>query len=191
MFASQSALAVRYAESLAKEATVRGLIGPREVPRLWERHLLNCVYPVERVPLNARVADVGSGAGLPGLVWAIARPDLHVTLIEPLRRRTVYLEKVVSELGLKVEVIRSRAEEVDRTFDFVTARAVAPLEKLARWCLPLVTTGGSLLALKGSSVADEVAAATDSLRRMGAVDISVDKYGPVDGGTTVVEVVLE
>jgi len=149
------------------------------------------VYPVERVPLNARVADVGSGAGLPGLVWAIARPDLHVTLIEPLRRRTVYLEKVVSELGLKVEVIRSRAEEVDRTFDFVTARAVAPLEKLARWCLPLVTTGGSLLALKGSSVADEVAAATDSLRRMGAVDISVDKYGPVDGGTTVVEVVLE
>jgi len=153
-------LAERYAALLATDGVVRGLIGPREAPRLWDRHLLNSAVVGACVPDGATVGDVGSGAGLPGLALAIARPDVKVTLIEPLLRRTRFLDEAVESLGLgdQVEVLRARAEELhgQRTFDVVTARAVAPLERLARWCLPLVVRHGELVALKGSSVADEI-----------------------------------
>jgi 16S rRNA (guanine527-N7)-methyltransferase len=135
------------------------------------------------------VADVGSGAGLPGLAWAIARPDLEMTLIEPLLRRTVFLEEAVGSLGLdRVRVLRSRAEDVDEQFHVVTARAVAPLEKLARWCLPLVRPGGVLLALKGRTAEEEVASSQVALHKMGATDIVVSSHGDLQVPTTVVEV---
>ncbi|SKB07074.1 16S rRNA m(7)G-527 methyltransferase [Aeromicrobium choanae] len=193
VFGERLPLAERYAELLATSGVERGLIGPREVDRLWERHLFNCAAPVPRVPEGARVADVGSGAGLPGLVWAIARPDLHVTLIEPLLRRTTWLEEVVADLGLegKVTVVRARAEEVDQTFDVVTSRAVAALDKLARWCMPLVKPGGLMLALKGRSAAEEVETARATLARLKAGDIVVATYGhrwDLEVPTTLVEV---
>lgn len=191
VFASRLSIVERYAELLATEGTTRGLIGPREVPRLWSRHLLNSAAVLPRVPQNASVADVGTGAGLPGLVWAIARPDLQVTLIEPLLRRTTFLEEVVDTLGLdNVSVLRSRAEDVEVQFDVVTARAVAHLEKLARWCMPLVRRpGGVLLALKGRSARDEVATAKPTLHRLGATSIVVESYeAGTDEPTTVVEI---
>ena len=157
--------ATTYAELLATEGTVRGLIGPREVPRLWDRHLLNSAAIASLVPADARVVDVGSGAGLPGIPLALVRPDLTVTLLEPLARRVTFLDECVDRLGLAdVTVVRGRAEEgpVRRSLgsaDVVTARAVAPLEKLAGWCLPLLRPGGLLLALKGSTAAEELAAA--------------------------------
>lgn len=187
-------LAERYAALLATDGVLRGLIGPREAPRLWERHLLNSAVLGELVPPDASVADVGSGAGLPGLVLAIARPDVRVTLIEPLLRRTRFLDEVVSELGLgdQVEVLRGRAEEVPpgRTFAVVTARAVAPLERLARWCLPLVAPGGVLLAIKGSSAAAEVAEAGPALAALGCAPAEVLEVGLAlaAGGTRVVRV---
>jgi 16S rRNA (guanine527-N7)-methyltransferase len=156
--------AAEYARLLATEGTVRGLIGPREVPRLWERHLLNSAAIASLVPVGARVVDVGSGAGLPGIPLALARPDLTVTLLEPLARRVAFLTECVHRLGLeRVTVVRGRAEEgpIRRQLggaDVVTARAVAPLEKLAGWCLPLLRPGGLLLAMKGSTAAAELAA---------------------------------
>jgi 16S rRNA (guanine527-N7)-methyltransferase len=182
-------LAEQYVDLLTFAGVERGLIGPREVPRIWDRHILNCAVVVPRVPVGAAVADVGSGAGLPGLVWAIARPDLHVTLIEPLLRRTTFLEEAVDALGLdQVTVLRARAEDVRETFDVVTARAVAPLEKLAGWCLPLVRPGGVLLALKGRTAEEEVASSRVSLHKMGATDIVVSSHGDLQVPTTVVEV---
>jgi 16S rRNA (guanine527-N7)-methyltransferase len=164
-------LAERYADLLATEGVLRGLIGPREAPRLWDRHLLNCAVLGEAVAGEASVVDVGSGAGLPGLVLAIARPDVRVTLVEPLLRRTRFLSEVVASLGLddQVEVRRGRAEEMvgaDR-FAVVTARAVAPLERLLGWCMPLVAPDGVLLAMKGSGAADEVAGAAARLDALG------------------------
>jgi len=189
VFGAQLPVAQAYADLLATEAVQRGLIGPREVPRLWDRHLLNSAVVHPRVPLGASVADVGSGAGLPGLVWAIARPDLSVTLIEPLLRRTVFLDAAVEALGLdNVSVVRARAEDVRQSFDLVTARAVAPLHQLGRWCLPLVGPGGVLLALKGRTAAQEVTAATATLRRLGATTIVVTTYANGEVPTTVVEV---
>jgi 16S rRNA (guanine527-N7)-methyltransferase len=141
------------------------LIGPRELPRLWERHLLNSAAIASLVPAGARVVDVGSGAGLPGIPLALARPDLTVTLLEPLARRVAFLTECVDRLGLeRVTVVRGRAEEgpVRRELggaDVVTARAVAPLDRLAGWCLPLLRPGGLLLAMKGSTAAEELAAA--------------------------------
>ncbi len=156
---------------------------------MWDRHLLNCGVVVVRVPEGATVADVGSGAGLPGIVWAIARPDLDITLIEPLLRRTVFLEEAVEALGLsRVTVRRSRAEDVEATFDVVTARAVAPLEKLGGWCLPLVKPGGLFLAFKGRTAQEEVASSTAALHKMGATDIVVSSYGDLQVPATVVEV---
>lgn len=155
-------LAEAYAAWLADAGTVRGLIGPREVPRLWGRHLLNCAVLGEAVPTGATVCDLGSGAGLPGLVLAIARPDLRVTLVEPLLRRTTFLEEVVADLGLAgVEIVRGRADDLHgaRTFEVVTSRALAPLERLLRWSMPLVAPQGALVAMKGSSVDEEIAAA--------------------------------
>ena len=189
VFSSRLPLAQQYAEILATDAVVRGLIGPREVPRIWTRHIMNSAVVVPRVPQGATVADVGTGAGLPGLVWAIARPDLQVTLIEPLLRRTTFLVDAVSSLGLtNVEVLRSRAEDVTSTYDVVTARAVAALDKLGRWCMPLVSPGGVMLAMKGRSAAEEVEVATATLHRLGATSIVVTTYDNDDVPTTVVEV---
>ncbi|HUP99950.1 MAG TPA: 16S rRNA (guanine(527)-N(7))-methyltransferase RsmG [Aeromicrobium sp.] len=179
----------RYVDLLSTWGVERGLLGPREGPRIWERHVLNCAVVVPRVPQRASVADVGSGAGLPGMVWAIARPDLAVTLIEPLLRRATFLSEVVAELGLtNVDVVRARAADVAGTFDVVTARAVADLGKLAGWCLPLVRPGGVMLALKGQSAHEEVEMWTYALHMQGATDIVVSSYGDASMPTTVVEV---
>lgn len=172
-----------YAELLATDGTLRGLIGPHEVPRLWDRHLINCGVIAELVPPASRVVDVGSGAGLPGVVLALTRPDLSVTLLEPLARRVTFLSECVERLGLpNVVVRRGRAEERDvlaelRGADVVTARAVAPLDRLAGWCLPLLRAGGVLLALKGDSAASELAAARSVLARLGATDTGVVQCG--------------
>ena len=178
-----------YVKSLSTIGVERGLIGPREVPRIWERHILNSAVVMTRVPKGSKVADVGSGAGLPGLVWAIARSDLSVTLIEPLLRRTIFLEEMCDELGLgNVRVVRARADEVHEEFDVVTARAVAGLEKLGRWCMPLVRQGGVFLALKGQTAQEEVDVATSALTILGATTIVVNTYGDLEIPTTVVEV---
>jgi 16S rRNA (guanine527-N7)-methyltransferase len=166
VFSDALPAAAAYAELLATEGTLRGLIGPREVPRLWERHLVNCALVTDLVPPDATVCDIGSGAGLPGLVMAIRRPDLEVTLVEPLLRRTTFLEEAVARLGLtNVEVVRARAEALHgkRTFDVVTSRAVAPMERLAGWSLPLVRSGGLFLAMKGSSVTTELESAARAI----------------------------
>jgi len=189
VFGSRLALAEAYAEILATDGVVKGLIGPREVPRIWDRHVMNSAVVAPRVPPGATVADIGTGAGLPGIVWAIARPDVHVSLVEPLLRRTTFLDETVAALGLEnVSVVRSRAEDVDARFDVVTARAVAALDKLGRWCMPLVTPGGVLLAMKGRSAEDEVAAARATLHRLGATSIVVTTYENGETPTTVVEV---
>lgn len=169
-----------YADLLASDGVVRGLIGPREVPRLWSRHLFNCALLAEALPQGARVADVGSGAGLPGIVVALARPDLSVTLIEPLLRRTTFLEETVERLALThVAVRRDRAEALHghARFDVVTARAVAPLERLVGWCMPLVEPHGALLAMKGSSAPEEVEGAADVLRKLGCSTPEVTTLG--------------
>ena len=190
-----------YATLLASAGVERGLIGPREVPRLWDRHLLNCAVAVPLVPADADVIDVGSGAGLPGIVWAIARPDLRVTCLEPLQRRATFLEEVVTalELGDRVQVVRARAEDIVRgrgpvtslRARVVTARAVAPLERLAGWTVPLVQPGGELLALKGRSAAEEVHASATVLERLGIASVEVVEcgLGVVDPPTTVVRAV--
>jgi len=161
-FGERGDLADQYHAWLAEHATVRGLIGPREVPRLWDRHILNCAALADVIPDGATVADIGSGAGLPGIPLAIARPDVQVILIEPLLRRTTFLDEVVADLQLdNVTVIRGRAEEkvvrkAAGLVDVVTSRAVAPLGKLAGWSLPLVRSGGQMIAMKGSSAAEEI-----------------------------------
>ena len=154
IFGDRQDLAVAYHESLATDATTRGFIGPREKPRLWDRHIYNCAVIGEAIPEGARVIDIGSGAGLPGIPLAIARPDLQVTLLEPLLKRSNYLAEITEKLGLdNVTVIRDRAENLgkDAKFDVATSRAVAPLAKLARWSLPLCKPGGMMLAMKGAS----------------------------------------
>lgn len=190
VFSSRLAMAEAYVDLLATDAVTRGLIGPREVPRLWSRHIMNSAVVLPRVPHGARVADVGTGAGLPGLVWAIARPDLSVDLIEPLLRRTTFLSETIDALGLdNCTVVRSRAEDVRQTYDVVTARAVANLDRLGRWCMPLVIKpGGVFLALKGQSAAEEVQDSTATLHRLGATTIVVTTYANGDVPTTVVEV---
>lgn len=180
VFSRALAAAEEYAHLLATQGVLRGLIGPREAPRLWERHLLNCAVVAEVVPHGAEVCDVGSGAGLPGIPIALARPDLQVVLVEPLLRRTTFLEETVAALSLdNVEVVRARAEELHgrRAFDVVTSRAVAPLPKLLRWSVPLVRPGGLVLALKGSSAADELADASKELRTLGATGARVVEVG--------------
>jgi 16S rRNA (guanine527-N7)-methyltransferase len=180
VFASRLPIAEEYAGLLANEGIVRGLIGPREVPRLWDRHLMNSAVVAEQITRGASVADIGSGAGLPGLVLAVARPDLRVTLIEPLLRRSTFLIEAVASLGLdNVEVVRARAEDLhgERTFDVVTSRAVAPLDRLARWSLPLTRGGGTFLPMKGSTAATELTAAADLLRRSGASSWSIVSVG--------------
>lgn len=193
LFGERLGLAEHFTQMLTAEGPERGLIGPREVERLWERHMLNCAFLAEAIePGPATLADVGSGAGLPGVVLAIARPDLRITLIETMQRRAAWLEEVDQELELGVEVVRSRAEDLHgvREFDVVTARAVAALDKLARWTLPLVADDGVLLAMKGSSAADEVEKASKVLTRLGGEDPRIARYGAddVEIPTTVVHV---
>ncbi|MFG2195550.1 16S rRNA (guanine(527)-N(7))-methyltransferase RsmG [Streptomyces sp. NPDC048639] len=184
--------AVRYAELLADAGVRRGLIGPREVPRLWERHLLNCAVLSEAVPEGVSVCDVGSGAGLPGIPLALVRPDLRITLLEPLLRRTTFLEEVVELLGLDhVTVVRGRAEEVLGTLPpvhVVTARAVAPLDRLAGWGVPLLRPYGEMLALKGDTAEEELKGARAALSKLGVVESSILHVGEgvVDPSSTVV-----
>jgi 16S rRNA (guanine527-N7)-methyltransferase len=180
VFGNRLALASRFAEILADTGVSHGLIGPREVPILWERHILNCAVVHEAFPQGVAVADVGSGAGLPGLALAIVRPDLRLHLVEPLLRRTAWLESTVGELGLdNVTVIRARAEELHggMVVPYATARAVARIDKLARWTFPLLEPGGQLVALKGSSAADELAAQETVLRRLGMTAAVIETYG--------------
>lgn len=169
------------------------MIGPREVPRLWERHLVNCALLGGAIAEEVDVCDIGSGAGLPGIVLALTRPDLSVTLVEPLLRRTTFLEEAVAELGLSnVDVVRARAEELHghRDFAVVTSRAVAPLDRLLGWSMPLVRQGGELVAMKGSSIHEEIERATGTLRKLGAGAVRVELLGAgvVDPPTTVVRV---
>ena len=183
----------RYAALLATDGVERGLIGPREVGRLWSRHVANCAVLEELVPQGVSVADVGSGAGLPGLPLALVRDDLRVVLVEPLLRRATFLTEAVATLGLadRVDVLRGRAEEQRLEVDVVTARAVAPLDRLAGWTLPLVRVGGVLLALKGEGAAAEVAASAAALERLGGGQTEVlgCGVGVVEPPTTVVRVV--
>jgi 16S rRNA (guanine527-N7)-methyltransferase len=174
-------LAVRFVEFLADTGVSHGLIGPREVPRLWERHVLNCAVVQDAYPTGARVVDVGSGAGLPGVALALARPDLEVHLVEPMLRRTQWLTDTVAELRLDgVTVHRGRAEELAGTLaaPFVTARAVARLDKLARWCVPLLEpAGGTVVAMKGRSAAEELEQDRRALQRLGLVAAAVTEHG--------------
>lgn len=194
VFGDRLPLARRYAHLLATEGVVRGLVGPREAPRIWSRHLLNCAVVAELIPAGSTVVDVGSGAGLPGVVLAIARPDLSVTLVEPLARRCAFLNEVTAALDLaNITVFRARAEEAVGRLgpgQIVTARAVAPLDRLATWCLPLAAVGGYLLALKGASAADEAAEHEAAVRRLGGGTPVVRTCGAgvVDPLTTVLVV---
>jgi 16S rRNA (guanine527-N7)-methyltransferase len=195
VFGDRLALAERFAAILTDTGVSHGLIGPREVPRLWERHLLNCAVIHPAIAAHEMVIDVGSGAGLPGLALAIARPDLDLHLVEPMLRRTSWMSMAVDELGLtNVTVHRGRAEQFWGILraPVVTARAVARLSELATWCLPLLLPGGSLLAIKGLSVSEEVETDRVVLRRLGAIDEVIESfgYGIVDQETTVLRVVM-
>lgn len=170
----------RFVEILADTGVSHGLIGPREVPRLWERHVLNCAVIADAFPMGSMLIDVGSGAGLPGLALAIARPDLDVHLVEPMLRRTTWLSATVADLGLgNVTVHRGRAEEfADRLASpWVTARAVARLGKLARWCVPLLASGGTLVAMKGANAAVELEEERATLDRLGLIRAVVTEHG--------------
>jgi 16S rRNA (guanine527-N7)-methyltransferase len=191
--AERLALAELFAVRLATDGVIRGLVGPREVPRLWDRHILNCAALSPVIPPGSTVADLGAGAGLPGLVLAIARSDLQVTLVEPLLRRTTFLEEVVTQLGLtNVEVIRGRAESLHgaRVFDVVTSRALAPMDRLLAWSIPLVREGGALVAMKGASVGEELTSAEHVLSEFGCSPPELIALTQADGvsTTTVVRV---
>ncbi len=197
VFGDALGMARRYAELLATDGVTRGLIGPREKERLWERHLLNCAVVAELLPERGSLVDIGSGAGLPGVVLAMLRPSLEVTLLEPLLRRSVFLEECVAELGLaNITVLRARAEEKAAAriqADVATARAVAPLDRLVGWAAPLLRPGGQLIAIKGQSAADELAAARPVLSRLGvrSAEVLQAGHGRVVSATTVIRVVME
>jgi 16S rRNA (guanine527-N7)-methyltransferase len=177
---ARASLLGSFADLLATEGVTRGLLGPREATKVWERHLLNCAVVAECASPAVDVADIGSGAGLPGLVWAICRPDLNVTLVEPLLRRVTFLQDVSERLELtNTELVRARAEELhgQRTFDVVTSRAVAPLGRLASWCLPLVRPGGSMVAIKGASAGNEIEAAGAAVQRLGGLAPVLMEHG--------------
>ncbi|MGY1653446.1 16S rRNA (guanine(527)-N(7))-methyltransferase RsmG [Geodermatophilus sp. SYSU D01119] len=185
--------AERYVARLASDGVTRGLIGPREVPRLWERHVLNSAAVAEAVPDGARVVDVGSGAGLPGIPLALARPDLSLALVEPMARRVEFLEEVVSELGTGWRVVRGRAEERSVVtavgpVDVVTARAVAALPRLVGWCRGLLRPGARLVALVGARAVEELPAMLPQLTAAGMRDVHARAVGAGlgDAATTVV-----
>jgi 16S rRNA (guanine527-N7)-methyltransferase len=180
VFGDRLALAERFAAILSDTGVSHGLIGPREVPILWDRHILNCAVAHEAFPQGAAVVDVGSGAGLPGLALAIVRPDLHLHLVEPMLRRTTWLSTTIQELDLdNCTVHRGRAEELHGAVSapFATARAVARIDKLARWTFPLLQDGGTLVALKGDSAAQELEAEEKTLRKLGMTSALIVAYG--------------
>jgi len=192
-YPSASAGLDEFVDILGTDGLTRGLIGPREVDRLWGRHVANSAVVEELVPHGSHVADVGSGAGLPGLPIALVRDDISVILIEPLLRRSTFLTEVVERLGLqdRVSVLRGRAEEVNVVVDVVTARAVAPMGRLAAWTLPLVELGGTVLALKGDNAESELRDASDELERLGGGAAEIVSVGGdiVNPATTVVRIV--
>ena len=197
IFGTSIELARAYTARLAQDSEPFGLLGPRELPRIWSRHVINSALLSELVPDHTLVADVGSGAGLPGIPMAIAQPNAHFTLIEPMERRANWLSSVVADLGIKnVDVIRARAEEVSRTdFDIVTARAVAALDKLLKLLTPL-TRGSNLktvLALKGSRAPEEIAEAKPRLQRLGfgEPEILTLGQGKAPETATVVRMILQ
>ncbi|NUU32269.1 16S rRNA (guanine(527)-N(7))-methyltransferase RsmG [Arthrobacter sp. C9C5] len=195
IFGDRLELAKRYVEHLATSGTERGLIGPREVPRLWSRHVLNCAVIEREIAQGSHVADVGSGAGLPGLCLAIARPDLQLTLIEPLERRVIWLQEVVDDLGLEnVTVMRTRAELAvgHVNADVVTARAVSALSNLAGLTIPLLGGKGEVVAIKGRSAGEEIEKAAKVIRKLGGVETSVVVVGEdlLEEPTTVVRIVV-
>jgi 16S rRNA (guanine527-N7)-methyltransferase len=182
VFGDRLGLAQRYAELLADIGVDWGILGPHEIDRLWERHLLNCGVVAELLEPGEQVADIGSGAGLPGLPLAIAKPGLRIVLIESLLRRTEFLRTAVTELGLDVEVVRGRAEDpaVRRSVggrDAVVSRAVAPLDKVTRWSLGLLRPGGRMLAIKGERAPDEVREHRRVMSGLGATDARVVECG--------------
>ncbi|MGB9308663.1 MAG: 16S rRNA (guanine(527)-N(7))-methyltransferase RsmG [Mycobacterium sp.] len=182
VFGRRLDLAQRYAETLATAGVQRGLLGPREVDRLWERHILNSAAIAEILEPGERVVDVGSGAGLPGVPLAIARPDLRIVLLEPLLRRSDFLREVVADLGLAVEVVRGRAEEPSVRdqlggSDAVVSRAVASLDKLTKWSMPLLRPEGRMLAIKGERAPEEVQEHRRVMVALGAVDVRVVTCG--------------
>ncbi|HEY1841932.1 MAG TPA: 16S rRNA (guanine(527)-N(7))-methyltransferase RsmG [Mycobacterium sp.] len=182
IFGDRLGLAHRYAMLLAETGVEWGLLGPHEVERIWDRHLLNCAVVAELVDAGERVADIGSGAGLPGIPMAIAKPGLRVVLVESLLRRTEFLRMAVAELALDIEVVRGRAEEpavreAAGGCDAVVSRAVASLDKLTRWSLPLLRPGGRMLAIKGERAADEVREHRRVMAKLGAVDARVMECG--------------
>lgn len=190
VFGSRLPLAVRYVELLAGPGVTRGLIGPREAGRLWSRHVLNCAVLAPLLPPACSVVDVGSGAGLPGIVLALVRADLRVTLVEPMQRRVVFLEESVTALGLAaaVSVRRARVEELhgDLVGEVVTARALAPLGRLVEQCWPLVRAGGLLMAVKGATAQAELVRARAALPVDAAVSIQTCGGGIVEPPATVV-----
>jgi len=182
VFGPRLGLARRYAEILASAGVERGLLGPREVDRLWERHLVNCAVVGELLQTGERIVDIGSGAGLPGIPLLIARPDLDVVLLEPLLRRSEFLAEAVAELGLDVAVVRGRAEEPwvrercgER--DAAVSRAVAPLDKLTKWSMPLLRPGGRMIAIKGERAPEEVRQHRRVMEASGALDAKVVTCG--------------
>jgi 16S rRNA (guanine527-N7)-methyltransferase len=194
IFGAAAEAAARYVAMLAGDGVVRGLIGPREVPRLWDRHVLNSVALAEAVPAGARVVDVGSGAGLPGIPLGLARPDLTLTLVEPMARRVEFLTDVVTALGVPWRIVRGRAEErsVVRAVgpvDVVTARAVAPLPRLVGWCRGLLAPGTQLIALVGARAAAEVPDLVPELEAAGMRDVHTRAVG-VDLGAAATTVVV-
>jgi 16S rRNA (guanine527-N7)-methyltransferase len=194
VFGTALPLAERYVQMLAGPGVTRGLLGPREVPRLWTRHVLNCAAVADLVPRPATLIDLGSGAGLPGIVLALLLPDVQVTLLERMERRSLFLDECVQELGLRnAQVYRATAEEVAGKLaaDVLTARAVAPLDRLAGLAAGLVRPGGLILAVKGAAAEQEVAQARQVLRRLGMRDVAVVRAGDgkVDRAATVVRMV--
>lgn len=195
VFGARTPLAERYARLLAGPAVTRGLLGPHEVDRIWRRHILNCAVLADLIPPSASAVDIGSGAGLPGIVLAIGRPDLEITLLDSALRRVAFLEECVEvlELGPRVRVQRARAADVASNFaaDVVTARAVARLDRLAGWAMPMLRPGGQLLAVKGEKAEDELARARPILESLMVRDAAVVRVGQgiVDPPTTVVRVI--
>jgi 16S rRNA (guanine527-N7)-methyltransferase len=187
VFGDAMPAAERYAWLLAGPGVERGLVGPAEAERVWDRHLMNCAAVVELVPPDCTVADIGSGAGLPGLVVAMLRPRASVTLVESMARRAAFLEECRSGLKLaNVQIVRGRAEELagQLAVDVVTARAVAPLDRLAGLCLGLLRPGGLALAIKGASAELELTRARPALSRLGVRDARVVDVGGAGGAAT-------
>jgi len=192
IFGGNLSLARRYVGLLATTGVERGLLGPREIGRLWDRHLLNSAALAPLLPTGVSVVDAGSGAGLPGIPLALARPDLRVTLLDPMARRITFLEEVVGELGLDVVVRRGRVEELPRAgVDAVVARALAPLARLVTLALPAVRPGGRLLALKGANAHTEIAEARSALRAFSGARVTLVDAPAGPSTATVVVVDLD